>query len=257
MDGAKSLKRQRRLLPALVLALGLLSVAREGCAEVITFPEEDLAAESVLPVFDNPVSVKNKAIVTTHRFEFGLLGGLSLAEPFYNPLSYGLNASYHFTDEHAFTVTALMFLQGLSSNANNLNPIPNSKGPTGAPNYANLQYGPAPKYFILANYQYTGFYGKISLSKETILRLHLYGLAGIDALGVGNGLDPGAEIGIGQKLYFTPNFALRTDFHLIAYEGPNVLSRSLANTTSVQSASSFTTTTLLVSLLSVGVSYLF
>jgi outer membrane beta-barrel protein len=121
----------------------------------------------------------------------------------------------------------------------------------------NLQYAPAPKYLVLADYQYTGFYGKISLSKEFVMNLSLYGLAGIGAFGIGDMVAPSVDLGIGQKLYFSPNFALRADFRLVVYQGPNVLSRDLESATSVQSASSFSTSTLYVSLLSIGMIYLF
>jgi hypothetical protein len=41
----------------------------------IQFPEEELASESVLPIFDQPVSVKNRAVLTAQRLEVGGGGG--------------------------------------------------------------------------------------------------------------------------------------------------------------------------------------
>ena len=236
----------------LLSAASLLALSAQA-SETITFPEEDLASESVLPVFDHPVSVKNRSLITAKRFEIGVQGGLSLLEPFYNPVAFGLSLAYHISNEHAINISGVSFLQGLSSNANNLNPVPNSS----PLHYMNLQYAPAPKYLVSFDYQYTGFYGKISVTKDFVMNLNIYGLIGLDAFGIGDTVAPGLDLGIGQKLYFTPNFGLRLDFRFVAYQGPDVLSHDLSTSTSVQSASAFTTSTQFVSLLSVGLVYLF
>ncbi len=248
----------RRLPAALGLALILTVFTVRAESETISFPDSELASESVLPVVDNPVSVKNKNVVNSHRFELGVLGGLSLLEPFYSPWSFGLDLGYHITDEQAINLTGLFFMQGLSNNGNSLNPIPGSLSPvTNQPISANLQYAPAPKYLIMADYQYTGFYGKISLSKDFVMNLSVYGLVGLGAFGIGDGVYPTLDLGIGQKLYITPNFGIRADFRFVLYQGPDVLSRDLESATTTQPSSSFSNTTLYVSLLSLGVVYLF
>lgn len=222
-------------------------------AEVIQFPEEELASESVLPVFDQKVSVKNRNVLTESRFEIGILGGLSLLEPFYNPYSFGLTGGYQFTEEHGVEVLGLFFMQGLSSNGQGLNPIPNKVPPTNV----NLQYAPAPQYLALANYRYNGFYGKISLAKDFVMHLNMYGLAGVGVIGVGDSVNPILSLGLGEKLYFSPDFALRLDFRFMAYQGPDVLSKRLDTATGVRPASEFGQKMNYVSLLSVGFVYLF
>ena len=118
----------------------------------IQFPEEELANESVLPIFDQPVSVKNRSVLTAQRLEVGGGGGYSLSEPFLNPLSVAVMASYHFTEDHAFNLFGLYNLGGLGDNGKKLNPIPGSKDPvTGSVVNANLQYAPQPKYLLLGN----------------------------------------------------------------------------------------------------------
>ena len=52
-------------------------------AEVIEFPDEDLATETVLPVFENKVAVKNRLIELEGRFEAGFQLGATLNEAFY------------------------------------------------------------------------------------------------------------------------------------------------------------------------------
>ena len=44
-------------------------------AETIEFPEEELSTESVLPVFDKKVVVRQRAVKTAGRFEIGVGGG--------------------------------------------------------------------------------------------------------------------------------------------------------------------------------------
>lgn len=232
----------------------LLSIAsNSNAAEVIQFPEEELATESVLPVFDKPVSVMNRNILTAKRVELGLVGGLSLLEPFYNPYSVGVTGGYHFTEEHGLDFLFIHFMQGLSANGQNLNPIPNKTPPTNV----NLQYAPSPQYLGIANYQFTGFYGKISIAKDFVMHLNTYGLAGGGMIGVGDSVYPILSLGIGEKLYFSPDFALRLDLRFMAYQGPDVLSKPLDTATGPRPASEFSQKLNYVSLLSVGFVYLF
>lgn len=236
-----------------VTALVLTAFIRSAKAEVIQFPEEELATESVLPIFDKPVSVMNRNILTAKRLELGLVGGLSLLEPFYNPYSVGITGSYNFTEEHGVEVLGIFFMQGLSSNGQNLNPIPNKTPPTNV----NLQYAPSPQYLALGNYQYTGFYGKISIAKDFVMHLNTYGLAGAGVIGVGDSVNPILSLGVGEKLYFSPQFALRLDLRFMAYQGPDVLSKPLDTATGPRPASEFSQKLNYVSLLSVGFVYLF
>jgi outer membrane beta-barrel protein len=244
---------QQFKLVALFLAFAVSTFVNSTAraSEKIEFPDEELAAESVLPVFDHPVSVKNKNILTAKRWEVGPTLGLSLLEPFYNPLSIGANVSYHLHEEAAVNVLLLSFMQGLSANAQGLNPIP------GKPVSVNLQYAPAPKYLLLGSYQFTGFYGKISITKDFVMNLHVYGLGGLGAFGIGDSLNPAINVGIGQKLYFSKNWSLRLDFRLIGYQGPDVLSVNLSTKSSVQPASSFDQKLYFPTMLSASMVYLF
>ncbi len=251
----KSDRRRPRFVSAIAVAAFVLGVCAQSskAAEVIQFPQEELATESVLPVFDKPVSVLNRNILTAKRLELGLVGGLSLLEPFYNPYSYGLTGSYNFSEEHGIEVLAVLFMQGLSSNGQNLNPIPGKTPPTNV----NLQYAPSPQYLLLGNYQFTGFYGKISLAKDFIMHLTTYGLAGGGVIGVGDSVNPILSAGIGEKLYFSPTLALRLDLRFMLYQGPDVLSKPLDTATGPRPASEFSQKLNYMSLLSVGFVYLF
>lgn len=235
----------------------LIFFAQARAGENIEFPEEELAAESVLPVFDNPVSVKNKRIRIAGRFEMGPAVGMSLLEPFYSPFFGGLNLTYHMKEESGVNIFGVGFGQGLSSNAQGLNPVPN----TSPPQNANLQYAPAPKYLILANYQYTGFYGKISITKDYVMNLNMYGILGAGAFGIGDSTNPAFDVGLGEKFYFSQSIAFRVDFRLVGYYGPDVLAynkaKTLKDATGEQSASNFDKKLMFPTLLSGSVVFIF
>ena len=239
---ARSISRRFKLL---VQVIGLMSCAAVialvvmlpdlafAATNEIRFPQDELASESVLPVFDQSVSVKNRAVVTARRIELGVLGGYSLQEAFYNRMSLGFTGTYHINEDHGINIFGSYFMGGLSDYGNQLNPIP------GKTYNANLQFAPSPKYMLLANYQYTGYYGKFSLTKDYIMNLNLYGLAGIGMIGVGDASKPVVSLGLGQKFYITPSIALRFDLRLLVYQGPDQLSRDLRTATKELPASYF------------------
>jgi outer membrane beta-barrel protein len=191
-------------------------------AETIEFPEEELAKESVLPVFENSRSVLNRNVLTQGRLELGLGGGLSLNDAFYNPMIYGITGSYHFTEEHALNLTATFWSEGLSTYGEQLE---RGEGLTGK-NF-DAGYAPHAKSMFLANYQFTAFYGKISLSKKAVMNLTLHGLAGLGMIQM-DGISPiVANVGFGQRFFFTPRIALRMDLSLLMYQGPDPTSVDL------------------------------
>jgi outer membrane beta-barrel protein len=144
-------------------------------------------------------------------------------------------------------------MPGTTQYTDDLNP------PPGSTENLNLQFGPRPKWMILGNWQYTGFYGKLSFTKEFVMNLSLYGLAGAGALMIGDKVFPLVSAGLGQKFYFNPRFALRFDLRLLVYNGPNLLSgpkQTLLNATSEQSASVFENRLYIGTLLSIGAIWL-
>lgn len=236
----------------LVLSSLLLATQTAMADETITFPTEELATESVLPVFDQPTSVKNRTVPLSRRLEVGALFGYALTEPFYNPYQLGGTLTYHINEEHGINLMGTTFLQGLSSEASQLNPIPNSGPP---PVYANLQYGPTPKYLAIGSWQYSAYYGKMSLTKDYVMNLHLYGLLGLGMIGLGDASKPLVAVGIGQKFHWSPSFSLRFDLRLLAYQGPDPTSRSLQFATGPQPNSAFSEKLFLEGLLNFGISY--
>lgn len=234
----------------LLLMLFLNSAAQ---AEVIRFPEEELATESVLPVFDNPLAVKNRTVQTNKRFEVGGGAGYNLTEPFFNQLGFGANATYHMDDIHGVNVFGTFFMDGLQSSAEGLKNI------SGTADKINLEYGPSTEWIGTVNYQHTAFYGKISLTKDYVMNLSLFGLAGLGGVSIGGKMFPLFTFGLGQNFHFTPNLALRVDLRFLIHQGPNLVggaSNPLVQATSNHTVDEFEKRLFIGSLLSAGVSWL-
>lgn len=229
----------------------LMTFSISAQAEVIEFPEEELATESVLPVFENPKGVKNRLVKTAGRFEFGVGGGLMLNEPFFEQLNFGFNGTYHFDEEHAFNLAGVFLQDKLSSYGQALQAGEGLDGGTFDPSLA-----PHPTNMILASYQFTAYYGKISLTKQSVMNLSLYGIAGLGTVGMTEGSAFALNFGLGQKLYFSPDFALRFDLRFLTYSAPDPTSIELEAGTGARPASDFEEELYFNTLMTVGAVFL-
>lgn len=236
-------------LALVVLGIGFFSTSLR--AEEIKFPDEELARESVLPIFDRPDSVQNRVVKTAGRFELGAFGGWTMTDPFFNQLSLGGMASYHFSEVHGINFAFSSRLEGASSYSEQLNSV-KGKAPL------HLEYAPQTKFVGLANYQFTGFYGKISVSKQTVANISTFGLLGGGVVGIGETTNAALDFGLGQKYYLGRDFALRLDLLVLLYQGPDLLSPSvnLSGANASVSASSFPKKTYIDTMFTLGGVYL-
>ncbi len=206
-----------------ILALSvLLSICSSAVqAQVIEFPEEELSSETVLPVFDQRRIVLSRNVQKTESFEIGGGFGMSMNEPFYNPLNFHFLGTYHFNELHGVGVQFNSFLSGISSYGKQL-----QAGEAGGVVF-DPSKAPALKYMIMGNYQFDAYYGKISLTKSAVMNLSLFATLGAGMLNFGELTKPGLNVGMGQNFYFTNRFALRYDLRLLIYRGPDATSQSL------------------------------
>jgi outer membrane beta-barrel protein len=215
---------------SLVLFLALIA-SSYAVADDIEFPEEELARETTLPVFDKRRAVLNRSVVTNQRMEIGLGGGLEVNEPYYNDMMLNLQGTYNFSETNALNVQGLMWMDGLSSYGEQL-----KAGGRHTPFDASKV--PHPEWGLFANYQFTAYYGKISLTKQGVMNLNLFGLAGLGYINMGELSTVGLNIGFGQNFFFSNNFGIRFDMRWMIYQGPNATSESLTATDN-PSASAF------------------
>jgi outer membrane beta-barrel protein len=200
-------------------------VSAAATAETIEFPEEELATESVLPVFDKKMVVRERAIKTEGRIELGIGGGLNLAEPLYGQSVYNFGVGYHFTELHGVSLNGFFLNDELSTAGKDLK---NGKGlPAGTTFEADLAPTVSSMYFL--NYQLTAYYGKMSITKQTVMHLSLYGFMGAGLVEWTDVTEMALDLGLGQKLYFNQHLAFQLDLMMAIYQGPDPTSPKFNN----------------------------
>ena len=202
-----------KIITTLISFSGFAFVLFSGsafAAQVIELPKEELAQESVLPVFDNPTSVKNRAVSTQGRFELGGFFGMALTEPIASVTKFGASGHYHTSEDHAFGLIFSKTSAGQSTYANQLN----------SQYSLDFSRAPAPDYTLMADYNLKMFYGKMSLSKSTVLNLSMFATAALGTVKYVHKAYPAAAIGVGQKFYFDRQWALRFDLQLFGHQAP-------------------------------------
>ncbi|MFS4459653.1 outer membrane beta-barrel domain-containing protein [Bdellovibrio sp. HCB2-146] len=228
---------------ALMILLAAFLLHRTAFAqETVELPVEELAKESVLPLFDKSESVKSRTVVTAKKIDINLLYGLALTEPVANVSKFGVSGYYNWDENNALGVLFFVNSTGLSSYANQLE----SKFPGQVKSFANA---PMPKSTILVDYNAKAFYGKMSLSKSLVVNTTLLGSIGVGAVQYDNKTYPALAVGLGQKFYFNPHWALRFDLRLYANEAP--IPFVAPSATTYDDRMTYTTT------LDVGLTYLF
>src|SRR5690606_13354541 len=118
--------------------------------------------ETVLPVFENAPVVKNRSVKTAGRFELGGGAGFTMTEALYNKMNFNLGGSYHFDETHGVNLALLFIMSGLSDKGEKL------KRGEGIGSPFDPSLAPSPETMFWASYQFTAFYGKISLSKSLV-----------------------------------------------------------------------------------------
>jgi outer membrane beta-barrel protein len=196
----------KKSLITIILLLSSLAHA----AEEVEVPSDELAKESVLPVFDNVISVKNRNVSTEGRFDAGLFGGLALTEPIANTTKIGLEINYHMNENHSL---GLMF----TSNSTGL-----SKDAQGLKNDFGLDFNRAPKPLnsLMLDYGYSPFYGKMSVTKDGVMNTTIYGTGSIGVVKYEHKSYPAISIGIGERFYFTHRLSLKADLKIFAHQAP-------------------------------------
>ena len=248
----------KKILIFLIASASLASIAR---AETIEFSEEELSKESVMPVFDKTIVVRERAVQTRRRIELGGGVGLNLAEPLYEQTLFNLVGAYHFDEIHGMNLMSFFLSTQLSTAGNDLRAgrgLDQNAGPltfdaSRAPNVQNITF---------ANYQFTAYYGKISVAKDFVMNLSLYGFGGLGMVKWTDVSKLGLDVGFGQKLYFSAHSALRFDMLLGIYQGadptnPNTTNHYLQTGSGPLGSSSFATTTYFRPFMSFGYVYLF
>ncbi len=213
----------------------LIFISGFAWSEVIQFPDQELAEEYVFPVFKNPKAVLNRDVTLTNRFELRMSGALRTDEPFYNPFSASASFSFYWNESHGLGLSALFFLPGLSKTGETLK-AKEGISKAGKPGEVDAYYdaGLAPHPFIgtFLNYQFSPFYGKISITKTLVFNFALYSFFGLGTMGLKHGqkniiMTPASHFGIGQRFYFNRYFALDGGIDFLVYHAPNPVHKGI------------------------------
>ena len=147
-------------------------------AREIRFPDEELAPESVLPVFESHKNVTmNRRVQLKNKL--GLRGSFlgRMDEPFLNPFTFVGGLEFFFNETHGLRLSSLYFFPGLSHIGLKVSEAP-FKTTLDPEKIHHPQYG-----FFLS-YALTPFYGKISLATNVVTNLNLSIYVGLGALAV-------------------------------------------------------------------------
>jgi outer membrane beta-barrel protein len=233
----------------IVITLGLLTGSSIVCAEEnIDVPKDELVTETVYPVFDNPVSVKNRNVQDSHAIDIGIFGGLALTEPIFNTTKFGLDFNYHINYTHSIGVLWAKNSSGLSKDAQGL------KDDFGY----DFNRAPKPDYTLMADYNYKAFYGKLSVASNAVINTTIYGSLAGGMVKYVHKSYPAIAIGIGERFYFTNSFSLKLDFRLYAHNAPIPFKRdALKVGDTVPSYDSFEERLTYTTNLELGLNYLF
>ncbi|MDZ4676921.1 MAG: outer membrane beta-barrel domain-containing protein [Oligoflexia bacterium] len=215
-----------KLILAVVFAMNIISIVARS--EVIEFPEEELARESVTPIFDQPEAVKKRLSPMKSRFELGGFSGATLNDPWFNSYPLGVTLNYHFSEMHGIGLLGAYFISGRTNYVGQL------QSTVSAGNEIPFERAPAPKFLGLLEYEFTPYYGKISITKQRVMNLTIAGLAGVGLMGVASNVQSDSSVsfslGLSQRFFFTRNFGIKADIRTLFYQQEDVVLRTVQKT---------------------------
>ena len=201
----------KSILITLLLFISIILVSFESkSAEEINVPTDELARDSVYPVFDDRISVKNRNVQDAETFDIGLFGGLAITEPVYNASKLGFSFNYHINEFHSI---GLVFAQ---------NTVGLSKDAIGIKDDFGLDFNraPYPVNSVYADYNYKLYYGKLSVTKNGVINTSIYGSASVGMVKYIHKSYPAIAFGVGERFYLTNHFAIKADLKIFAHTAP-------------------------------------
>ncbi len=238
----------KSLLISVILVVTVVLFSIEINANEMEVPKDELAQESVLPIFDNTISIKNRNVKDTQTFDLGIFGGMSITEPIANTTKYGLSFNYHLSTTHSIGFLLSMNSTGLSKDAEGLK------------NDFGLDFGraPYPEYSLLGDYNFKLFYGKLSVTKKGVINTSIYTSGAAGLIKYIHKSYPTIAVGVGERFYFTNNFAFKVDLRLFVNNAPIPFkTNALKSTDPVPAYDSFNDRITFTTSLEFGLNYIF
>lgn len=179
-------------------------------ADEISIPTDELARDSVYPVFDSRVSVKNRNVKDLETIDVGIFGGLAITEPVYNATKYGIAVNYHFNEVHSLGILFAQNSVGLSKDAQGLKDD----------FHLDFTRAPYPVSSIMVDYNYKLYYGKLSVTRNGVINTSIYVSGAGGMLQYIHKSYPAVAIGVGERFYLTNSLAFKVDLRIFANQAP-------------------------------------
>lgn len=238
----------KSLLISLILVITVVLFSIEINANEMEVPQDELAQESVLPIFDNTVAIKNRNVRDAQTLDLGFFAGMSITEPIASTTKYGLSFNYHLNTTHAIGFLLSMNSTGLSKDAEGLK---NDFG-------LDFSRAPYPQYALLGDYNYKLYYGKLSVTKKGVINTSIYTSGAAGLIKYIHKSYPTIAVGVGERFYFTDNFAFKVDLRLFVNSAPIPFkTNALKITDPVPAYDSFADRMTFTTSLEFGLNYLF
>ena len=198
----------------------------------IRFPTEELATESVLPVFSgNDRVLMNRNVELKHKLN--VMGSVDYRadEPFYYRVALSGGMDFFLNEAHGLGALGVYFLGGVSSIGDFFSkPSTQLNG-----NSFQATEAPHPRYAFFLNYNWVPFYGKLSLFKNVVTNYNISLNLGVGAVALIQDQSPGtlreygslvsfAPImiaGLNQKIFIWKRYYIHGWLRFFLYYGPN------------------------------------
>jgi outer membrane beta-barrel protein len=181
-------------------------------------PDEDLEAAKQTAVAQTSIAdvttgkplderiraVSRRTFLKADRFEIEPLVSISLSDPFFRSWGAGLRGSYHLSEEFAIDIGGAYSFYQQELNAFRVI----ADGIVTAPKAVSLTA------VVDGGVTFSPIYGKVGIASEYVLHFDTYASAGLAAIvdtNVSSSFHPGAEIGIGSRVFLNRFLAIRLD----------------------------------------------
>lgn len=205
---------------AIALALTVSSVWAQDLDHKKSGPEVDFNASDLwdVDIFEKEdhkvLVIHDRKYTKAKRFELGLDFGTIYNNPFFDSVSYGGRAAYHFTEYLAVDAFYNSTHSWFGSEANRLNKFfEDYNFPNTAPYIKTVSYGGM-------GVKWSPVYGKLALFRSHIIYFDLYGILGLahltlrsDGYQIPNQDHStiGSLAGAGARVFFSQNFSARIE----------------------------------------------
>ena len=189
---------------SILVGLFVIFAINPGLRADVELPDDELAKESVTAKFDQYTTYKNRLIPLDGKFEIGIYYGVNFNEAIENQSRYGLNLGYHWSEIHTISLNVSVAASGLNSQY---------AGPLYSTYGLNFNRAPTQQSSIWLTYEPNLFYGKVSVTKETVAHFDLFPILGVGQNSWSNKSFIGPEVGVGWRVYFSDSIALRADMN--------------------------------------------